>query len=128
MRGRKSFNATNLTIPHGLLLINKPRGWRSFDIVRYFQRIAQMRKIGHSGTLDEQATGLMILGFGRDTTFLSDLLACKKTYIFRMIFGAISDTLDGAGKQWSFGSSLRDQITAEKIKQCIQKKFRGEVA
>ncbi len=126
MRHRKESNHL-LTIPHGILLINKPRGWKSFDIVRYFQHLTKMRKIGHSGTLDEQATGLMILAFGRDTPRLTHLLTYPKTYVFRMVFGASSETLDAAGKHWSFSSVSDKLLTEELLQDTIKNHFTGEI-
>lgn len=115
------------TIPSGLLLINKPQGWRSFDIVRYFQHMTSMKKIGHSGTLDEAATGLMILAFGKDTSSLNTLLNYPKTYLFRMVLGAASDTLDSQGSKWTWSKVCLEDITEEHLKHCIKEKFTGTI-
>ncbi len=118
---------TTCAVPGGLLLVNKPKGWRSFDVVRYFQRLTRMKKIGHSGTLDEPATGLMILAFGKDTKALTSLLNYPKKYLFRMVFGAASDTLDRAGLKWSYSGLPWHSITEEAIRSCIKEKFTGEI-
>jgi len=115
------------TVPGGLLLINKPRGWRSFDVVRYFQQMTSMKKIGHSGTLDEAATGLMILAFGKDTSALNTLLNYSKSYLFRMTLGASSDTLDAHGSKWSWSKLELNDISEELIQYHIQTKFQGMI-
>jgi tRNA pseudouridine55 synthase len=115
------------SVPSGLLLINKPRGWRSFDVVRYFQQMTAMKKIGHSGTLDEAATGLMILAFGKDTPYLTTLLNYPKTYLFRMVLGAVSDTLDAEGSKWSWSRVDSESINEEILRTYIKERFSGTI-
>jgi tRNA pseudouridine55 synthase len=124
---RSPSNSILPSVPSGLLLINKPRGWRSFDVVRYFQQMTSMKKIGHSGTLDEAATGLMILAFGKDTATLNTLLNYPKTYLFRMVLGAVSDTLDAQGSKWSWSWLDLNSISEELVVAYIQERFSGSI-
>ena len=64
--------------PSGLLLINKPKGITSFDIIRILRKRTGLRKMGHGGTLDKNATGLVIIGIGSGTKKLNSFLTCKK--------------------------------------------------
>lgn len=63
-----------------LLLINKPVGWTSFDVVRKLRYVIKVKKIGHAGTLDPLATGLLIIGTGKYTKKLNELQGLDKTY------------------------------------------------
>lgn len=63
-----------------LLLINKPVNWTSFDVVKKLRNTLRVKKIGHAGTLDPLATGLLIIGTGRFTKKLNDLQGLDKTY------------------------------------------------
>ena len=75
------------------LNINKPKGKSSFDVIRDLRKILHERSIGHSGTLDPLATGVMQVAVGRATKLL-DYLDSDKTYIADMHFGYVSDTFD----------------------------------
>lgn len=81
----------------GLLLINKPRGPTSFDIVRLAKKRLGTKKIGHAGTLDPFATGLLVLGVGEATKALAYLLKDDKEYITELELGRVSDTHDSEG-------------------------------
>ncbi|MCK4651311.1 tRNA pseudouridine(55) synthase TruB [Candidatus Babeliales bacterium] len=93
-------NETNTENFHGFLLINKPENYSSFDCIRYLKRILNQKiKIGHTGTLDNFATGLLIICLGRNATKISnDLLNLDKEYIVTAKFGELTDTLDKTGK------------------------------
>lgn len=82
----------------GFLLIDKPAGITSHDVVDRLRRITGMRRIGHAGTLDPFATGLLILGVGKATKGLGGLSAKGKEYEGTMVLGASSDTQDGTGQ------------------------------
>jgi tRNA pseudouridine55 synthase len=82
----------------GLLLIDKPSGISSFDIIRRLRRQTGARKIGHAGTLDPMATGLMLMLFGAATKQASHLVGLDKTYVAEMTLGATSTTGDAAGE------------------------------
>jgi len=80
-----------------LLLINKPLGLSSFDIIRILRRTKGIRKIGHAGTLDPLATGLMILATDQDTKKLTQLTGLDKTYECEVEFGKRSTSGDADG-------------------------------
>lgn len=82
----------------GLLLIDKPGGWTSHDVVAYLRRKLGVKKIGHAGTLDPFATGLLIVGVGREATKrLAEFLKMDKSYEATVRLGARSDTDDRTG-------------------------------
>lgn len=81
----------------GFLLVDKPSGWTSHDVVAKVRGITGIRKIGHAGTLDPMATGLLILGIGRATRLLRFVQAGEKEYLARAQLGVATDTLDADG-------------------------------
>jgi len=83
----------------GFLLVDKPEGMTSHDVVDYLRKITKIKKIGHAGTLDPIATGLLILGIGREATKkLSEFQKLDKEYIAKIKLGVKSDTFDKEGK------------------------------
>ncbi len=82
---------------NGFLFVDKPKGPSSFDIIRIARRALGVKKIGHSGTLDPAATGLLILAVGKATRLLPYLPSEPKAYHFSIQFGSVTDTLDSAG-------------------------------
>jgi len=82
----------------GLLLVDKPKGVTSHDVVDAARRAFGIRKIGHAGTLDPMATGLLILGVGRATRLLRFLADLPKTYEGTGLLGVETDTLDAEGE------------------------------
>lgn len=82
----------------GLLLVDKPKGVTSHDVVDAARRALGTRKIGHAGTLDPMATGLLILGVGRATRLLRFLADLPKTYEGTGLLGVETDTLDAEGE------------------------------
>ncbi len=109
----------------GFILLNKPTGPTSHDIVDALRRITGIRKIGHAGTLDPFASGLLILGVGRQSTKkLAVFLKQSKEYIAKVKLGAVSTTHDREGE-----IKLTQNAEAparEDIKKVI-KKFIGEI-
>jgi len=82
----------------GFLLINKPADWTSHDVVGYLRKVTGVKKIGHAGTLDPFATGLLIVGIGRDATKrLDEFKAQGKIYRAGLRLGVVSDTYDATG-------------------------------
>ncbi|MFW6437765.1 MAG: tRNA pseudouridine(55) synthase TruB [Armatimonadota bacterium] len=81
----------------GLLNVLKPPGMTSHDIVDGVRRVTRMRKVGHTGTLDPAAAGVMILMLGSATRLSEYLMGCDKTYRAEITFGLSTDTLDGEG-------------------------------
>jgi tRNA pseudouridine55 synthase len=83
--------------PEGLLLIDKPRGVTSHDVVDAVRRVLRTRKVGHAGTLDPMATGLLLVGVGRATRLLRFLGDLPKRYEGTARLGVETDTLDAEG-------------------------------
>lgn len=83
--------------PEGVLLIDKPRGITSHDAVAAVRRALGTKKVGHAGTLDPMATGLLVMGVGRGTRFLRFLGGLAKTYEATMRLGVETSTLDADG-------------------------------
>jgi len=84
--------------PDGLLLVNKPRGVTSHDVVQVLRRKLALRRIGHTGTLDPMAEGLLVLLIGRATKFQQSFQAHGKTYEATVTFGLQTDTGDADGR------------------------------
>lgn len=87
----------NLPPLSGFLLIDKPSGPTSHDVVDAVRRAAAMRAVGHAGTLDPFATGLLIVGLGRATKRLSHIVGQDKEYRATLQLGSTSDTFDPEG-------------------------------
>jgi len=86
-----------MTPREGLLLVDKPRGVTSHDVVDVVRRGLDTRKVGHAGTLDPMATGLLLIGVGRATRLLRFLGALPKTYEGALRLGIETTTLDADG-------------------------------
>jgi tRNA pseudouridine55 synthase len=96
-----------------VLLVDKPQGWTSFDVVAKCRGIFRTKKVGHTGTLDPMATGLLVLCFGRATKLVERLQAEEKEYTGTMRFGATTPT-DDADSEVSETHRI-DHLTAESI-------------
>ena len=81
-----------------IININKPTGWTSFDVVKKVRGIIKEKKVGHAGTLDPFAKGVLVLGTGPDTKKLTNIATAKKTYRANLNLGKATDTLDLDGK------------------------------
>ena len=81
-----------------IININKPTGWTSFDVVKKVRGIIKEKKVGHAGTLDPFAEGVLVLGTGSDTKKLTNIASAKKTYRANLNLGKATDTLDLDGK------------------------------
>ncbi len=103
-----------------ILLIDKPQGWTSFDIVSKVRNLisklhGKRIKVGHAGTLDPMATGLLILATGRKTKMINQLQGLDKEYIATIRLGAITPSYDAETEIEQYFSV--DHITAEKVEQ-----------
>lgn len=85
------------TGPGGLIIVDKPAGITSHDVVAKVRRIAGTRRVGHAGTLDPMATGVLVLGVERATKLMNHLLLEDKTYLATIRLGAASSTDDADG-------------------------------
>lgn len=116
----------------GILLVDKPAGWTSFDVVNYVRKAAakaegkkpRQIKVGHTGTLDPFATGLLVLLIGKEyTKRAAELSKLDKTYEVTMKLGATSSTGDPEGEITSVAGSKPAKKTVEEI----LKKFTGTI-
>ncbi|HMG39824.1 MAG TPA: tRNA pseudouridine(55) synthase TruB [Acidimicrobiales bacterium] len=82
----------------GIALVDKPSGWTSHDVVAKSRGLLGTRKVGHAGTLDPSATGLLVLGVGRATRLLTFLSGSDKTYTGEAVLGVATSTLDAEGE------------------------------
>ncbi|NOZ04143.1 MAG: tRNA pseudouridine(55) synthase TruB [FCB group bacterium] len=78
--------------------IYKPVGWTSFDVVKKVRNITKEKKVGHGGTLDPFAEGVLIIGTGKDTKQLQEITNSDKSYLGVLKFGEETDTLDSEGR------------------------------
>jgi tRNA pseudouridine55 synthase len=83
--------------PDGLLVVDKPAGWTSHDVVGKARRLARTRKVGHAGTLDPMATGVLLLGIGKATRLLGHLALTDKAYEATIRLGRTTVTDDAEG-------------------------------
>jgi tRNA pseudouridine55 synthase len=91
---------TNVTtdIVTGLVVVDKEAGWTSHDVVARCRRIFGQRRVGHAGTLDPDATGVLLVGLGRATRLMRFLTALPKTYEAEVVLGTATSTLDASGE------------------------------
>lgn len=83
--------------PHGVLVVDKPQGPTSFDMVARARRVFSTRRVGHAGTLDPMATGVLVLLIGEATKLSNHLASAEKSYRATVEFGSSTDTLDADG-------------------------------
>ena len=81
----------------GILIVDKPSGWTSHDVVAKLRGVFHQKRIGHTGTLDPDATGVLVVALGRATRLVRYLQLAPKTYRGEISFGVATDTLDAAG-------------------------------
>src|SRR5580765_2785129 len=82
----------------GLVVVDKATGWTSHDVVAKLRGILGTRKVGHSGTLDPDATGVLLVGVGKVTRLLRFLTALEKAYEGDIVLGVETSPLDAAGE------------------------------
>ena len=82
----------------GILLVNKRQGWTSFDVVNFCKRVFNTREVGHLGTLDPMATGVLAVTVGSANKLFDMFLNKTKTYVAEFTFGYSTDTLDAEGQ------------------------------
>lgn len=108
----------------GIICVNKPKGITSFDVIRRLRRIVSEKKIGHTGTLDPLATGVLIVCLGRATKLVSDIEACEKEYKANFELGYKTDTYDTEGK---IIQKVEDfNISRESLEKSFEK-FKGDI-
>ena len=107
-----------------VLLINKPLHWTSFDAVRKIRNLIRIKKVGHAGTLDPLATGLLIICTGKFTKKINEYQAQEKEYTGSFTLGAVTPTYDLESEPQNFKSF--DFVTKELLAETI-KQFLGEI-
>ncbi|MDD5644323.1 MAG: tRNA pseudouridine(55) synthase TruB [bacterium] len=108
----------------GILIIDKPSGPTSHDIVSAVRRKLDIKKVGHAGTLDPMACGVLIILTGRATKLSSELLCSDKTYIAKIRLGVLTDTFDLDG---TVRSVCDVPDFSEKYIDGVLSKFEGEI-
>lgn len=99
--------------PDGIAVVDKPAGWTSHDVVAKARGLLGTRKVGHAGTLDPDATGVLVLGVGRATRLLKYLSGLDKRYIGEVVLGTATSTLDAAGEAtgtWDMTAVTLDEV------------------
>lgn len=109
----------------GYLLVNKPKGKTAFTLVAALRKRLGVKTIGHAGTLDPLATGVMVMLIGRDFTKLSDQFLCQdKEYIAKLHLGIETDSYDSEGQEISKSELVPTLIDLEQA----LKSFQGEIS
>lgn len=101
-----------------IILVDKPKGITSFDVIRILRKKTGIWKMGHAGTLDPLATGLMILATGKKTKELTQLLGLPKTYIAEILLGTKTDSADTDGAV--IETKPVPELTLEAIEKVLQ--------
>src|SRR5436190_3632318 len=87
-----------MTAASGLVVVDKPAGLTSHDVVARVRRLAGTRRVGHAGTLDPMATGVLVVGVEKATRLLGHLALSEKEYLATVRLGQETDTGDAEGK------------------------------
>ena len=107
--------------PSGLLVVDKPAGMTSHDVVSKIRWIAGTRRVGHAGTLDPAATGVLVLGLNKATKLLTYLVGQDKTYEARLVLGAATLTEDAEGELTGIARAEAVRaLTREKIENAVR--------
>lgn len=105
-----------VAVTDGLVVVDKPSGMTSHDVVARCRRIFAQRKVGHAGTLDPDATGLLIVALGKATRLMRYMSGLAKSYTTEIVLGEATSTLDSSGEllaTWDMsGVSLDDAVRA----------------
>lgn len=107
----------------GVLVVDKPSGMTSHDVVDRVRKALKTKKVGHGGTLDPDATGVLVLGVGKATRFLSYAQSAPKRYLAGIRFGVTTSTLDASGEV----TERRDVDIDRQALDAALDRFRGEI-
>lgn len=110
---------------HGLAVVDKPAGVTSHDVVGMLRRRFNERQVGHAGTLDPDATGVLLVGVGRATRLLRFLTDLGKTYSGQVVFGSTTDSLDSTGAVTGT-FDMRD-LTEARVREVVQHQLTGPI-
>src|ERR1700730_15138799 len=109
---------------NGVLLVDKKSGITSHDVVEHVRRRSKIKKVGHTGTLDPLATGLLVLCVGKATRLQAYLMGMEKTYEGVIQFGWATDSYDAAG---TVVGEAREQNVEKIAFEPLVARFRGEI-
>ncbi len=109
---------------HGFVIVDKPAGMTSHDVVHQIRKLANTKKVGHAGTLDPDATGVLVVGLGKATRLLTFIVADNKTYQATIRLGQSRTTDDAQGE--IIETKNCEKITEEAIKKELDK-FVGDI-
>jgi tRNA pseudouridine55 synthase len=119
-----SDNARPDAWPSGLIIVDKPTGMTSHDVVARMRRVAHTRRVGHAGTLDPMATGVLVIGIEKATRLLGHLTLTQKTYEATIRLGQSTTTDDAEGQRT--GGNPASDVSAEALEEEIAK-LTGEI-
>ena len=108
---------------NGIIIVNKPKDYTSFDIIAILRKKFSQKKIGHMGTLDPMATGVLPILLGETAKFQIYCQSNSKRYIAKIHFGTTTDSLDITGK---ILTNIKSKITKEQTEKTLNK-FKGEI-
>lgn len=108
-----------------VLNIDKPEGWTSFDVVKKVRSLVRVKKVGHAGTLDPFATGVLLVCTGRATKQVETLMGFEKEYVATIKFGEATDTYDRTGKVVAT-KGVAD-LSVEMLMDLCKREFTGEI-
>lgn len=109
---------------HGLAVVDKPAGVTSHDVVGMMRRRLGERRVGHAGTLDPDATGILLVGVGNATRLLRFLTALGKTYTAEVVLGVETSTLDASGE---VTATHEMSVTPEQVKAVVDQHLTGSI-
>ena len=115
---QKDLQENNVFAEGRVLLIDKPLRWTSFDVVRKIRNLVKIKKVGHAGTLDPLATGLLIVCTGKFTKKINEYMAQEKEYIGTITLGATTPTYDLESEPHHFKPF--DEISVERLREIAQ--------
>ncbi|WP_223207966.1 tRNA pseudouridine(55) synthase TruB [Actinopolyspora erythraea] len=114
---RQTRTSSQQTVPPGLLVVDKPAGMTSHDVVARVRRAMGTRRVGHAGTLDPMATGVLVLGLERATKLLGHLALDTKAYLATVRLGSSTSTDDAEGERLSTADA--SGVTESAVKSAI---------
>ena len=112
--------AIDPTVGDGLLIVDKPAGWTSHQVVGFCRRLAGTRKVGHAGTLDPMATGVLVVGVNRATRLLTYIVGADKTYraTIRLGVGTLTDDAEGVATSVAAAGDV-EAVTPEVLRAAV---------
>ncbi|WP_146339555.1 tRNA pseudouridine(55) synthase TruB [Nesterenkonia sp. NBAIMH1] len=108
-----------LEVGSGLVLVDKPAGWTSHDVVGKVRKLAGTRKVGHAGTLDPMATGVLVVGINKATRLLTHIVGVDKTYTATIRLGQATTTDDAEGE--ALETRYANEVSAERVEEAVSR-------